>query len=133
MNLRLKLFLLLPGASNAIRAETENLSTEGFFCRCTQVFPPGAHLQFVLVLPGAAGKRQAENFMYLKGTVEVIHAVAYASSSEFGIGCQLRSYSVLANSDLWVTEELLPTVTGGDHSGAHPRPPAPASLEDVPG
>lgn len=121
VNLRLPLFLVSSGASIPIRAETENVSMDGFFFRSEQIFPPGECLQFLLLLPGAAGIMQSASVMSLNGAVEVVRVTASASGPGFGIGCRMSSYSVLRNPDLSTDEQILAALKKKGDSGP-PRP-----------
>lgn len=98
-NLRAPLFLLRAGCTIPLRAETENVSMDGFFLYVHEPFAPGEQLRFLLFLPAPARRAPDAKTVGLQGVAEVTRVVTSPSRSEFGIGCRLLTYRVLPNVD----------------------------------
>jgi hypothetical protein len=113
-NLRVPVFLLPMGSSISIRAETENVSLDGFFCHIGCLFSPGDRLKFLLVLPSAARESQSATGMCVHGEIEIVRVVVGPSNCTYGVGCHLCSYRILPESDLLNLDELLATVSQVD-------------------
>ena len=106
--LRLAL-LLLPTCpeGESIQTETEDVDMDGFFCYIKKVFPPGERLRFLLKLPSASSSFGGGGMVYVQGLVEVIHVSARDWNGDYGISCQVKRYSVLANGNSRSHEEMI--------------------------
>ena len=83
-----------PSSNDEVRAETENLTTEGFYCLSPKPFRRGEELSCVIDLPSSDASTPGRK---LRGMVTVLRAKR-VNAKVFGIACRLHNYSLIANS-----------------------------------
>jgi len=71
---------------------TVNLSSEGFFCLCDELFVPGELLQCIISVPAQARAPEAE-CMTLRCLVQVVRVES--SSGRYGVGCHIENYRLI--------------------------------------
>ncbi len=88
-------YLKRPTQLEDIRAETRDLSSEGFFCLSPQPFAAGESIACRMVL-GEAG--ESGELRTLSGRVTVLR-VERAGPHLFGIACRLEDYTLDGGAD----------------------------------
>jgi hypothetical protein len=83
-----------PLSKDYVRAETQNLTTEGFYCFSPERFKLGERLECVIDLPSSPASSDCQT---LHGRVTVLR-VRRVRPNVFGIACRLEDYSMAAGS-----------------------------------
>lgn len=99
-NLHIPAFLFPIGCGAPIRTETENISSDAFFCYCDYLLSPGDQIRFVLLLPDVHNPlSKANGSMYLCGTAEVIRISVATDPSRYGVALRILSYRVIPDAE----------------------------------
>lgn len=77
-----------------IESVTDNLSTEGFYCRCDESFVPGEFLECMIFVPTHSRNAQPE-CLRLHCLVQVRRTESLAVDGRRGIGCHIEAYDVI--------------------------------------
>ncbi len=93
MPLRWPVLLARSGDSRIVEAETENLSSQGFFCISRESFGIGERLNCIVVLPAKGWGYHAQS-VWLHCRAEVIRVEIQAPASGFGLGCRMEEFSL---------------------------------------
>jgi hypothetical protein len=91
--LRWPVLLARPGDSGIVEAETENLSSQGFFCISPESFGIGEDLSCIVVLPAKGWGYDAQS-VWLHCRVEVMRVEIQAPASGFGLGCRIEEFNL---------------------------------------
>jgi hypothetical protein len=83
-------YLKRPGQEEEVRAETRDLSSQGFFCLSPQPFETGETLGCTIVLPAPGEDAESRT---LCGRASVLRVEA-AGPRLFGIACRLEDYTL---------------------------------------
>jgi hypothetical protein len=83
-----------PLSKDYVRAETQNLTTEGFYCLSPERFKPGETLECVIDLPSSKTSSDSHT---LHGRVTVLR-VRRVRPNVFGVACRLEDYSMAVGS-----------------------------------
>ncbi len=75
-----------------IRATTENISSDGFYCLCREAFLVGEQLECLLSIPPHAREEDAP-WLVLECKIRVVRVEA--QRDQFGVGFHIESYSVM--------------------------------------
>jgi PilZ domain len=94
--LRCAVILWNPRAGTVTQAETENISCEGFYFLCGTEYAPGEQLEATVQVPAWDSSRDDPFSVSLQCLVEVMWTKARQQRGEYGIGCRIHSYTVLA-------------------------------------
>lgn len=78
-----------------VRAETRDLSSEGFYCLSPQPCIAGETIECTIVLPPSGDRKEHR---WLSGRAAVLR-VEPAGEHLFGIACRLEDYSLDARSE----------------------------------
>lgn len=81
-------YLKRPASEEQARAETQNLSSEGFYCLSHRPFTAGETVECTIVL---APSGESQEYRKLSGRATVLR-VEPASAHLFGIACRLEDY-----------------------------------------
>jgi hypothetical protein len=71
----------------AVRTETDNLSSEGFYCTSQEPFSPGDRLQCDLFIPATTSGRTG---LVLNRAVQVVRVEIRGLEPGFGIACRFE-------------------------------------------
>ena len=71
----------------AIRTETDNLSSKGFYCTSQEPFSPGDRLTCELFIPGTTASKPG---LVLNRAVKVVRVEIRGLEPGFGIACQFE-------------------------------------------
>lgn len=82
-----------PLSNDEVCAETQNLTTEGFYCLSPEPFKPGEVLECAIDLPSSVALMPGRK---LQGRVTVLR-VRHVNGKGFGIACRLHDYSLAAS------------------------------------
>lgn len=81
----------MPAASSLLVTETQNLSSDGFYCRLDAAFAPGEILDCTLQVP--AHRPQApEATLAVECKVRVVRVDEPDGRGLYGIGCRIEDY-----------------------------------------
>jgi len=95
VQLRCGVVLWNPAEGTVTKAETENISCEGFYLLCGTGYAPGDELEATIQLfPGDF--RDDPHSLALQCRVEVMWTKPRLRG-EYGIGCRIRSYTVVGS------------------------------------
>lgn len=83
-----------PLSNGPVRAETQNLTSEGFYCLSPEPFKPGDLLECMIDLPSSKASTGSRK---LRGRVKVLR-VRRVRGHLFGVACRLEDYSLAAGS-----------------------------------
>lgn len=92
--LRWPLRLSRAGDTDMIETETENLSSEGFYCVTSRPFDVGERLECILGLP-ALDLGYHEDPVSLHGLVRIVRVEVDRPGSGYGLGCRLENLSLI--------------------------------------
>jgi hypothetical protein len=81
-----------PLSNGEVRAQTKNLTTDGFYCLSPEPFEPGEVLECTIDLPSSNELMPGRK---LQGPVTVLRA-GRVHGKAFGIACRLHDYSLVA-------------------------------------
>jgi hypothetical protein len=74
-----------------VEGQTENLTSEGFYCVSKEPFQPGECLQCLIVIPaGSFGNSESPIVLKCGVTVKRVDAIP----SGFGLGCLIEDYAL---------------------------------------
>jgi hypothetical protein len=111
-NLHIPAFLFPIGCAAPIRTETENISSDAFFCYCDYPFSPGDQIRFLLLLPDAHNPLSKANAsIYLCGAAEVIRISVATDPSSCGVALRIHSYRVFPDTELLGFDRTLAAMT----------------------
>ncbi len=80
-----------------IESVTDNLSSEGFYCRCDESFVPGEFLECRVLVPTQGRNPQGECLgLRLRCLVQVVRVDAPAADVRCGIGFHIEDYLVIS-------------------------------------
>jgi PilZ domain len=82
------------GTGSWIKAITEDISCEGFFCITEPVFSPREKLHCALLIPSDGDGQPDEETIILRCQAEIVRVVRRGNTSFFGIGCRLWDYEI---------------------------------------
>ena len=82
-------YLGRPSSEEKVRAETLNLSSEGFYCMSPVPFTAGETIDCTIVLPVPEGVHEPRR---LAGRTVVLRVEP--NGNQFGIACRLEDYSL---------------------------------------
>lgn len=86
---------LTKGGQHApVKSKTENISSEGFYCLCQELFTTGEELVCTLEVPSQTQTDRA--CLLLECRVRVVRVESNPTSSLFGVGFHIEDYSVMA-------------------------------------
>jgi PilZ domain len=85
--LRWTVYLKRPAQEEEVRAETRDLSSQGFFCLSPRTFEPGEILRCTIVLPPSGEEGESRT---LSGRATVLRVEP--GQHLFGIACRLEDY-----------------------------------------
>ncbi len=91
-DLRWLVSLSRSGRTEPIRTNTENLSSDGFYCLCREPLRAGEELLCLLSVP-PQGRSEEPPWLVMECKVRVIRV--NEDRGLLGVGCQIESYSVL--------------------------------------
>jgi hypothetical protein len=77
-----------------IKSVTDNLSSEGFYCRCDESLVPGEFLECLVFVPTQARSAQGE-CLGLRCLVQVVRVEILAEGLRSGIGFHIEDYLVI--------------------------------------
>ena len=77
-----------------IESVTDNLSSEGFYCRCEGPFVPGEFLECMIFVPTHTRSAQME-CLGLRCLVQVVRVEAPAADGRCGVGFHIENYLVI--------------------------------------
>ena len=77
-----------------IESVTDNLSSEGFYCRCDESFVPGEFLECLVLVPTQARSAQGE-CLGLRCLVQVVRVEAPAADGRCAVGFHIENYLVI--------------------------------------
>lgn len=98
LGLRLPILVLGTKCHSALRCETADISTDGFYCNTSEPFAPGEKLTCLVALPTRPPAPQEDgNQLCLEAEVEVVRLVMN-NGDGFGIGCRILEYRVLSRA-----------------------------------
>lgn len=80
-----------PGHSDLLVTETQNLSSDGFYCRLKAEFAPGEIVDCTLQVP-ARRPQSLEGMLAIKCRVRVVRVDEPDSQGRHGIGCHIDDY-----------------------------------------
>jgi len=88
-----------PDEGSVLRTNTDNISCEGFYCRCSTRYRVGARLEALLEVPcdGLPGHADRRNLV-LHCQVQVIRVDLKRRGVAFGVGVEIESFAVPATS-----------------------------------
>lgn len=92
--LRWALYLNGNSTGHPLRAETRNISRDGFYCLLDQPLTPGERIECDIVVP-THDLLDPEDFVYLHCSVQVLRVEKTGTGSGFGIACRIEDYSVV--------------------------------------
>ena len=81
--------LCRPGDALPVNTQTENLSSEGFYCKSDQPFSPGEHLECSLLIPPPEFGSRRPNLI-LHRRVSVVRVEIKGLEPGFGIACKFE-------------------------------------------
>ncbi len=87
--LRWAVYLKRPSAEGLVCAETQNLSSQGFYCFSPEPFTPGETINCILNLPALEGS-SARRTLHARATVLRADRIG---SNLYGIACHIEDYS----------------------------------------
>ena len=87
--LRCAVRLRHPSAENWLHAETQNLSSEGFYCLAPEAFDPGEVIECIMALP--PNQPSERRTLCCQATVL---RVDHIGPDVFGIACRTDDYSL---------------------------------------
>jgi hypothetical protein len=105
VSLRWQITLSRGADTPAIRTETKDVSSHGFYCVTPEPVTPGEHLDCVMTIPVPVCRR-SEEVLRLHCQVRVAR-VSPVDGQQYGLGCSIEDYSVVHGS----THTLAPVVT----------------------
>lgn len=81
----------IPAASSLLASETQNLSSDGFYCRLNTAFAPGEIIDCTLEVP--AHRPQApEGTLAVDCKVRIVRVDEPDSHGLYGVGCRIEDY-----------------------------------------
>ncbi len=93
LSLTLPLVLIRPGTQTTIATQTENVSSDGFYCLSEHQFWPDEILKCEMCLPGDEISSVPEDGLLVNCEVRVVRVVSTGLQS-FGVACHLDQYTV---------------------------------------
>jgi hypothetical protein len=90
MPARWTVYLSRESDTHPLETVTRDLSSEGFYCYVPEPVLPGELLDCALMIPSHS---KTEDLLCLKGQVQVVRLESIGHG--YGIGCQLRNYSIV--------------------------------------
>ena len=97
LRLEVLLKILLPGAQQALHAETRNLSARGIFFHTRAQVEPGQNLECVLVLPEKLTLTSAPMLVGCKG--KVVRVNRNLPDETLGVAVEISSYDFTWNGE----------------------------------
>jgi hypothetical protein len=79
--------------SAAVSCFTENISSDGFYCICSEPLVPGERREVHLLLPAHSYGR-AEAGVDIKCQARVVRIDSLGSGPGFGVACQIEKYTL---------------------------------------
>jgi hypothetical protein len=86
-----QLRLRKPGCELVVEAESENLSSEGFYCLTTGSFVQGERVECLLPLPVGMGPRKWE----LSICASIVRIEYRDAETRCGLACQIEDYCLV--------------------------------------
>ena len=83
-----------PSSDVYLRTETQDLTTDGFYCWLPEAFEPGEVLECMIELPSS---KTTPALRTLYGRATVLR-VKHTRDDMYGVACQLEDYSLAAGS-----------------------------------
>ena len=101
LQLRLPVLFLVTEFDVPLRAETLDVSNNGFYCITSRPFAPGERLTCIIAVPirAATGAAESCDRLYLEAKVDVVRIVVN-SNNGFGVGCRISEYRIGINDSL---------------------------------
>jgi hypothetical protein len=82
-------------SGEAVEALTVDVSSDGFYCRCSQQFSEDDRLSAILEIPGAGADADLHK-LALSCEVQVLRVKTLAGGREWGLAVRILDYSVAA-------------------------------------
>jgi len=86
--------LLRCSSRTPIESVTDNLSSEGFYCRCDELFVAGEFLECIISVPTHSRNGQPE-CLALRCLVQVVRVEPLTAGGRCGIGCHIEDHRVM--------------------------------------
>ena len=86
--------LLGCSSRGPIESVTDNLSSDGFYCRCDELFVAGEFLECIISIPAHSRNGHPE-CLALRCLVQVVRVELLAAGGRCGIGCHIEGYRVI--------------------------------------
>jgi len=80
-----------PDATDLLATETQDLSSDGFYCRSSAVFTPGELVDCTLRVP-AHRPRASGEMLLVKCRVRIVRIDDADSRGLYGIGCRIEDF-----------------------------------------
>ena len=84
---------LIGGQGGPVSSETENISSEGFYCLCPEPFTIGEELECTISIPSRSGTDGTK--LILECRVRVVRVETYTADGPVGIGFHIETFSVM--------------------------------------
>lgn len=92
LRLRCPVALWDPREGSVISTTTENLSSDGFYCVCSNPLIPGDELQATLKVPCKYWNGHGADYLVLQCDVEVVRTVLNSAQDSFGVALRIKQY-----------------------------------------
>jgi hypothetical protein len=98
LNVRLPMLIFVPGVEKGIAAESQNVSTDGFYLVTDGAIAVGDQLRCLLLLTQPTVLGDGTRAMCLEFQAEVVHVAMNRDEASVGVGCAIREFCVLPGS-----------------------------------
>src|SRR5579862_348276 len=89
--------LFRPEHSARIETQTEDLSSDGFYCISTQAILPHEMVECELLIPAEPAGDARESDLVLRCRAQVVRVVPDPLARTFGVACRLEAYTFNRN------------------------------------
>ena len=80
-----------PDSTDLLVTETQDLSSEGFYCRSTTAFAPGQQLNCTLEVP-THGPRTSGSLLRVRCKIRILRVDEPDGDGHYGLACRLEDY-----------------------------------------
>jgi hypothetical protein len=96
--LRWTLYLASNGSSHPVRAQTLNISSDGFYCLFEHSAKTGDRFDCDIIIP-AHNRPEPDDVLCLRCRAQVVRVEEIDAGSAFGLGCHIEDYSLIQVMD----------------------------------
>jgi len=88
------LYLICNSARHPLRTETQDISSDGFYCLVDQPITPGEQIKCDIVVP-THSLADADDVVYLRCAALAVRVEKIGDEAEFGLACRIEDYCLV--------------------------------------